>query len=122
MSIKIFISMPLNELSTEDIESNRERNRKDLIPIIADKYNVDIVDVEILDNYINAEPDPSVYKTIPLYFLGKVITDYLAKADVLVLGHGWDNARGCLCEMFIAANYGLPVYNLDTGKWHNEGA
>ena len=34
---------------------------------------------------------------------------YLAKADLLVMCNGWENARGCKLEHDIAEAYGVPI-------------
>ena len=113
-SIKVFLSMPLKDLTKEEIEEMKAQNKKDLIKPVMEKFNVTAEQIEVMDTYINAEEDMSIYKTIPLYYFGKGIMSYLSKADVVVMGHGWRAARGCQCENFIATAYGIPQINLDT--------
>ena len=112
-SIKVFLSMPLKDLTKEEIEEMKAQNKKDLIKPVMEKFNVTAEQIEVMDTYINAEEDMSIYKTIPLYYFGKGIMSYLSKADVVVMGHGWRAARGCQCENFIATAYGIPQINLD---------
>ena len=111
-SIKVFLSMPLQDLTKEEIEEMKAQNKKDLIKPVMEKFNVTAEQIEVMDTYINAEEDMSIYKTIPLYYFGKGIMSYLSKADVVVMGHGWRAARGCQCENFIATAYGIPQINL----------
>lgn len=112
-SIKVFLSMPLKDLTKEEIEEMKAQNKKDLIKPVMEKFNVTAEQIEVMDTYINVEEDMSIYKTIPLYYFGKGIMSYLSKADVVVMGHGWRAARGCQCENFIATAYGIPQINLD---------
>ena len=112
-TIKVFLSMPLKDLSKEEVEETLKQNKHDLIKPVMEKFNVTEDQIEVMDTHINAEEDMSVYKTIPLYYFGKGIMSYLSKADVIVMGHGWRSARGCQCENFIAAAYGIPQINLD---------
>lgn len=112
-SIKVFLSMPLKDLTKEEIEEMKAQNKKDLIKPVMEKFNVTAEQIEVMDTYINAEEDMSIYKTIPLYYFGKGVMSYLSKADVVVMGHGWRAARGCQCENFIATAYGIPQINLD---------
>ena len=112
-SIKVFLSMPLQDLTKEEIEEMKAQNKKDLIKPVMEKFNVTAEQIEVMDTYINAEEDMSIYKTIPLYYFGKGIMSYLSKADVVVMGHGGRAARGCQCENFIATAYGIPQINLD---------
>ena len=97
-SIKVFLSMPLKDLTKEEIEEMKAQNKKDLIKPVMEKFNVTAEQIEVMDTYINAEEDMSIYKTIPLYYFGKGVMSYLSKADVVVMGHGWRAARGCECE------------------------
>ena len=112
-SIKVFLSMPLKDLTKEEIEEMKAQNKKDLIKPVMEKFNVTAEQIEVMDTYINAEEDMSIYKTIPLYYFGRGVMSYLSKADVVVMGHGWRAARGCQCENFIATAYGIPQINLD---------
>lgn len=112
-SIKVFLSMPLKDLTKEEIEEMKAQNKKDLIKPVMERFNITAEQIEVMDTYINAEEDMSIYKTIPLYYFGKGVMSYLSKADVVVMGHGWRAARGCQCENFIATAYGIPQINLD---------
>ena len=66
-TVKVFLSMPLKDLSKEEVEETLRQNKHDLIKPVMDMFNVTADKIEIMDTYINAEEDMSVYKTIPLY-------------------------------------------------------
>ena len=76
-TVKVFLSMPLKDLSKEEVEETLKQNKHDLIKPVMEKFNVTEDQIEVMDTYINAEEDMSVYKTIPLYYFGKGIMSYL---------------------------------------------
>lgn len=44
----------------------------------------------------------------PLWFLGKSL-ELLSNADAIVLGRGWESARGCRIERECANQYGIKI-------------
>jgi hypothetical protein len=45
---------------------------------------------------------------------------FMSKADVLAMGFGWENARGCKLEHDIAKAYGVPVIYLEKESIKND--
>lgn len=96
--MKIFISQPMNGLTTEQIISNRN--------IIISKINKVLKDdFEIIDSLLY-DPVPSEIKHEGVYYLGKSI-ELMATADVAYFAEGWDKTRGCIIEETIARKYGI---------------
>lgn len=98
MTIKVFISQPMNGKSNEEIEKERERAIEDI------KEEFDTDDVEILDSYFKDAP----HEAKPLWFLGSALR-ILSSADVAYFCSGWDQARGCKIEHECAVQYGIKV-------------
>ena len=63
-----------------------------------------VKDFEIIDSVCkDFKPD-----TNPLIFLAKAI-EFLSQADVVVMGRGWNEARGCKVEELCAREYGKEI-------------
>lgn len=99
---KIFISQPMNGKSEEDILAARA-------DIIKAAKTLDD-EVEVIDSYFK-DYDPK-NGCIPLKYLSKSL-ELLADADVLILGKGWESARGCRIEFNAAVSYGISVYEIN---------
>jgi hypothetical protein len=111
--IKVFHSMPLRGLTDEQIQNNRKIEHAAIIPIVAEHFNVDESQIEILATLFDVNPEVGDYKTIPLWYFGKGLMEEMSKADVVTLGAGWEAARGCTSEAFIAQQYGIPVLTVE---------
>lgn len=98
---KVFISQPMNGKSEEEILKEREDAMIKLMGIYPDK------ELEIIDSYIEEEPDEDV-KFDGAWYLGVSIL-LLSCADVAYFIKGWDDARGCLLEHDVAVAYGIPT-------------
>ena len=61
--------------------------------------------IEIIDSFFQGAP----HGANPVWFLGKSI-QLLSQADLLVMGEGWEDARGCKLEYEIAAAYGIQIF------------
>ena len=94
---KIFISQPMFGKSTDQIMKDRKR----IIEEIKTKFQDD---VKILDSIIRYIPRDAT----PLWFLGKSI-EVLSKADIIYMGKGWQNSRGCRIEYECTKNYGIQI-------------
>ena len=95
------ISQPMGDRSEEDILAQRNKAMKVL----------DDMGYEVVDSYIyDADEDLRMYGYIhlPVYYLGKSL-EFLAKADVLYVCDGWENARGCRIEVETAKAYNIPI-------------
>lgn len=94
---KVFISQPMRGKSDAEILHAREI-------LIAQARAYVGEDIEVLETFFNDfNPDAK-----PLQFLARSI-DFLAQADLVVFGEGWNAARGCKIEHACATAYGIPV-------------
>lgn len=96
---KIFISQPMKGLSEEEIQ----KTRNDIIEEVCKRYDDDI---SVLDSYFE-DYTPNPDSNVALKYLAKSI-DILADADLLVLGKGWNQNRGCKIEAMCAELYDIP--------------
>ena len=97
--LNVFISQPMNGLSDEEILKKRE----EIIKKVEKRYPNK--SIEIIDSFFQGAP----HDASPVWFLGKSI-QLLSQADLLVMGEGWEDARGCKLEYEIAAAYGIPIF------------
>ena len=95
--IKVFISQPMKDKTNEQIEKEREQ-----IISFAKKECGD--DIEIIDSFFKDAP----HDARPLWFLGKSL-ELLSTADIIIMGKGWVDARGCRIEQLCANEYGIKV-------------
>lgn len=98
--MNVFISMPMNGKSDEEILIER-----------ADAYALiknALPDAELIDTFIDEQ---LVEKHGGLKYLAKSI-EMLDEADAVWMLKGWENARGCKIEHDCAKAYGIPVYYL----------
>ena len=93
--MKIFISMPMNgktdEQIAEEFEAYSEKLRK--------QFGKTIKIIKSIDN--SNETDPIRLLSKSLY--------KLAKADIVFFAQGWQSARGCSVEFNVAKMYGKAV-------------
>ena len=99
--MKVFLSHKMSGLSEEEVA----RIREEAYQYLSKKYGRYIY---IIDNYHHKGAPANAGR---LWHLGKSI-QMLDNADAIyfVKGH-WLNAKGCLCERFIARVYGLKILN-----------
>lgn len=99
-NMKIFISMPMNGKTDEEIKEElsfiRESN------VVLRSLSDDIVWLDGFDESYTEENEP-------VEFLAKSIAS-LAKADVVYFARGWEKARGCRIEHEVAVAYGKECY------------
>ena len=98
--MNVFISMPMNGKSDEEILIER-----------ADAYALikrALPDAKLIDTFIN---ERFVEKHGGLKCLAKSI-EMLDEADAVWMLEGWEKARGCKIEHDCAKAYGIPVYYL----------
>ena len=93
----VFISQPMNGLNDNQIKINRN----ELVEYAKREYGVD---VQIIDSFFEGAP----HHKKPIWFLGKSI-EKLADAEVIIMGEGWESARGCKIEHDVAKAYGIEV-------------
>ena len=100
--IKIFISQPMKDKTNQEIE----QERKEIIEKI--RKHFEKIEVKVIDSFIKYAP----YDAKPLWFLGKSL-ELLSNANVIVLGKGWKNSRGCRIEHECAVQYGIPIIYIE---------
>ena len=107
--LKVFISMPMNGKSKSEIEDAYHKEWKKVRDFISEKgYKGKIVrDIEIFNGYVELEENSNV-RNSALNYLGASLQK-LAEADVLWMGNGWTDSRGCRLERKCAAQYGMDV-------------
>jgi hypothetical protein len=99
---KVFISQPMSGRTKAQILEEREK----VVKIVEDYFSDD--NVEVIDTFFKD------FKGNRLEFLGKSIMEGLAKADVAVFVGDWQNYDGCRCEHFIAAQYTVPCFYVNS--------
>lgn len=97
---KIFISQPMNDKTTEEIEN--ERN--DIIDRLATQFARENEYVDIIYPFFNT----TQHEVKPLWYLGESIK-IMSKADVVFFCNGWQTARGCQIEHDCALEYGIDT-------------
>jgi hypothetical protein len=94
---KVFISQPMRGKTSKMIEAVRNYARF----CVEAQYKDEVT---VIDTFFKD------YSGNRLEFLGKAITEGLAKADVAVFVDDWQNYDGCRCEHFIATQYKVPCF------------
>jgi hydroxymethylpyrimidine pyrophosphatase-like HAD family hydrolase len=115
--MKVMLSQPMRDKTKEEILKTREM----AIKWIKEKFPED--NVEILDTYFQDFQPKAAEKSIGyrLEFLGKSISDGLAKAHAIVFINNWKDYIGCASEEFIARKYGIPrFYITENGTYIHE--
>lgn len=109
--LKVFISIPMNGKSKSEIEDAYHKEWKKVRDFISEKgYKGKIVrDIEIFNGYVELEENSNV-RNSALNYLGASLQK-LAEADVLWMGNGWTDSRGCRLEWICASRYGTDILN-----------
>ena len=94
--MKIMISQPMAGKTNEQILDER----KELVRELQNEGHI------IIDTVLDISENKS-----PIYYLAKSI-ELLDQADAVVFMKGWQEARGCKVEHFIALEYGKYVKEL----------
>lgn len=97
--IKVFISQPMRGKSDEQILKERSEAIENVKRITSE-------DVEIIDSFIEYEPDD--LHNVALWYLGRSL-ELLSYADVAYFVKGWWDARGCKIEHECAESYGVSI-------------
>ena len=86
----------------------REQIEKEMVDVIFDMY--DHMTCEIISPIVENREEKSELEC----FSESIF--FMSKADVLAMGFGWENSRGCRLEHDIAKAYGVPVIYLDDNE------
>ena len=98
--IKIMLSRPMKGKTREEIEEEE----KEMVNLLFDKYEDNC---EIISSVIENPEEKSELEC----FSESIF--FMSMADVLAMGFGWENARGCRLEYNIAKAYGVHIIYLD---------
>lgn len=103
--IRVFLSLPMNGRSEDEIQKQISQ----MILQIRDSELFDNEEIQYIDNR-NYKPLElmSEAREPRLLYLGQAIKK-IGCCDVLALGSGWTNARGCRIERAVADEYDIPV-------------
>lgn len=99
----LFISIPMNGRSAEDIIADQKAIVSKAEKIVGEKLQMieSCLDITVADNREEIRHDP-------VWYLGRSI-QLLATADYVYFADGWKNARGCKLEHAIAEAYGVEI-------------
>lgn len=92
---KLFVSLPMAGLTTEEIKNKMIKYKENAERIMGEK-------LELIDTIITEAPTD--IKNENIWCLGKSIM-LMADADVVYFGDGWRDARGCIAESVVAYRY-----------------
>ena len=106
---RVFLSLPMSGRSDEDVLKDLKVMRG--IVRNSDTFAwgakpIDNFDTEIPQQFVEAVDRPS------LLYLGKAI-QIMSSCDAILMGYGWNMARGCRAEHQIALDYGIPVFRVE---------
>ena len=101
--IKIMLSSPMKDKTDKEISD--ERN--EMANLLFDYYDDNC---EIMSTVIENHNEKSALECFSESIL------FMSMCDVLAMGFGWANARGCMLEYEIAKAYKVPVIHLDEIK------
>ena len=93
---KVFISMPMNGKTDEEIVKEFKSIKKRVLELFDGCQVIDSV-------FSNSDLDNNA--NTPIHYLGRSI-EMLADADVVYFAKGWEKARGGLIEYQVAKAYG----------------
>lgn len=94
--MRVFISVPMNGRTEEDIYQDIETVKKAL------GNNR----ISYINSMLNIDP-PLGTSTVGAWFLGKSI-ELIAQSDLVVFVKGYEKARGCRIEEMVCKEYGIP--------------
>lgn len=101
MSMKFFVSQPMNGKTEDEIEKARERA---IVAMMPRGYILE-------DSYFKEEIKTDGYhvENRPIWFLAKAL-EKMSHCAAAYFCKGWENARGCRIEHEVAKEYGLEIY------------
>lgn len=99
---KAMISQPMNGLTDEEIEKNRNKAIKHL-----ERLGYKVVNTLFTDEwYSDSAMKERGVENIPISYLAKSL-ESMSFCDVVYFCDGWEDAMGCRIEHEVAENYGL---------------
>ena len=104
MEKKAMICQPMNGKQLSEIIETRNRAISWLMKNGFAVVNTLFTGMEYTDDVLKAEG----VQHNPVYFLSKSF-EVMSMVDAVYFCSGWDKARGCQAEHFVAKSYGLRV-------------
>ena len=102
--LKIMLSSPMKGKSKQEIDNERNKMANLLFDYYGDG-NCEII-ASVVEDYKSKSELECFSESI----------FFMSQSDLLAMGFGWENSRGCKLEHTIAKEYNLPVVYLDTIK------
>lgn len=104
MKKKVMISQPMSGFTDEQIRETRDK----AIKWINDN------DYELINSYFPdyVNDNDETVKHKPVDYLSRAIY-VLSKSDILLMCPGWEDARGCKAEKYVADAYDIEVVYLE---------
>lgn len=101
---KAMISQPMNGLTDEEIEKNRDKAIRHL-----ERLGYKVVNTLLKDDWYNNSSMKDIgVMNIPVYYLARSL-ESMSFCDVVYFCDGWEDARGCRIEHEVAEAYGLDI-------------
>lgn len=101
--MRVFISMPMNGKSDEQIKEEFETHSE----VLRQKFGKSVKIINSIDT--SKEEDPIRLLSRSLY--------KLSRADIVYFASGWQQARGCSVEYNVAKMYGKAVLEELNGSY-----
>lgn len=99
---KLFVSLPMNGRSEEDIRAEQEY----LLNVVNSDICEGVPEFELIDTFVQDNP-PVDSKYDRAFYLGNSIAK-LALADLVIFSSNWRDARGCIIEHMACSLYEIP--------------
>ena len=102
--LKIMISRPMKGKTKDEID----KDTNEMANLIFDYYGEETYEVmsSIVENHTEKSELECFSESI----------FFMSQADMLAMGYGWENSRGCKLEHEIAKAYNVPIIYLDDIK------
>ena len=110
MATKVFISIPMNGRTDEEILNEMESLKKELSNRFPHKV------FEFIDSFTK---DQNLQDKGRIAMLGHSIS-LMADADLVFFAKGYEHARGCRIEEQVAIEYGKPREYYDKSTKHDD--
>ena len=101
----VFISLPMNGLTPEEILSNIESAKEEYLK----RFNLKSDDIWFVENFFPELNFDTAFGHVNgcVYYLGRAL-QRMAKVDEVFFYGDWKNARGCQIEHEVCERYRIP--------------
>ena len=111
-ALKVFHALPLSGYTDAENSIRIQKEDEEIMDFFK-KANIDIV---LVHPHMTPCTDEIILKQLrkpQLYYFGLSLAEGIAQSDMIVFGHGYLAAKGCLVEHIMAQLYGIPYVELD---------